>query len=103
MIITTAKPARTKRQKQVFADAQQCAHVWAQQSQSYGCNPSRNVYFESTAIYSYGSHFAMARFAGRGVVLVNANGYSVSTSRHQRYVADALRGLPVTKIYVDDP
>ena len=100
MTMATAKTARTNRQKRVFKDSPQVAHVWAQQIQEYGCNPSRTIYFEGDTI---GSHFPIARFAGRGVVLVNRNRYSVTTSGHQRDVEDALRGLDVQKIYVDDP
>jgi hypothetical protein len=103
MTTATATIARTKRQKRVFKDSRQVAHVWAQQIQEYGCNPSRNIYFEGDTIYSYGSHFPIARFAGRGVVLINRNCYSVTTSGHQRDVEDSLRGLDVQKIYVDDP
>lgn len=100
MIVDTKK---TKREKRVFADAHQVAHVWAQQRQTDGRNPSKNIYFEGATIYSYGSHFALARFAGPGVVLVNDNSYSVTTAKHQSCVRDALRGLPVTSISVDDP
>lgn len=94
---------KNKREKKIFADSRQVAHIWAQQTQAYGANPSRNIYFEGASIWSYGSHFCLARFASPSVVLVNDNSYSVTTSRQQSDVRDALRGLPVTVIFVDDP
>jgi hypothetical protein len=100
MIIDTARAARVK---QVFKDSREVAHVWAQQNQASGRNATRNIYFEGETIFSYGKHFPIARFAGRGVVLVNNNGWSNTTAGHKRDVDDALRGLPVTTIYVDDP
>lgn len=94
---------KPKREKRIFSDSAEVAHVWAQQRQAYGCNPRRNIYFEGATIYSYGTHFPIARFAGRDVVLVNCNGWSNTTAGHKRDVADALSGLQVTKIYVDNP
>lgn len=49
-----------------------------------------NVYFEGRTIYSYGSHFPMAYLSGYGIVLVNSDSYSNSTSRHQSYVNGAI-------------
>lgn len=91
-----------KRQKRVLKASTEVAYVWAQQLQDYGCNPTRNIYFEKETIFSYSSHCPMARFAGRGVVLVTNRNYSATTSGHQRHVENAIRGLPVQKIYVRD-
>lgn len=83
----------------VFANAM-VAHVWAQRTNSSGRSSNGNFYFEGDTIYSYGSHFPIARFVegefeGKQLVLFNPESRSVSTSGHQRYVQDALRGLPV--------
>jgi hypothetical protein len=79
-----------KPKKTVF-DTAQCAHVWAQQTQDWGRNAKGTVYFERETIYSYGSHFPMARFATPEIVLINKEKYSVSTSSHQGVVSGAVR------------
>lgn len=74
--------------KTVFT-SQQCVHVWAQQTQREGRNSNRSIFFEGPSIYSYGRHFEMARFID-GVVLVNCARYSVTTSKHQSWVRQAI-------------
>ncbi len=60
--------------------------VWANGSQEYGQNHSRgNVYFQGDTIYSYGSHFPMGVRQAKHFVL-NADGYSNTTSGHQSCV-----------------
>jgi hypothetical protein len=59
---------------------------------------TQRVYYEGDTIFSYGSHFPMARVvrddAGEfSFVLVNGNTYSPSTSNHQRHMRDAISGL----------
>ncbi len=62
-----------------------------------------NVWSRGRSIYSYGTHFELARAmpdsAGnpRGWFLVNSDTYSITTSRHQGDVRSALKrtGLPV--------
>lgn len=99
--------ATKKREKRVFKDSREAAHVWAQQRQAYGCNPSRNIYFERETIFSYGGHFPIARFTGRKidgreVVLFTMRTYSVTTSGHISDVRQALHGLDVLIINVQD-
>ena len=48
-----------------------------------------NVYIIGTVIYSYGSHFPLAKKEG-GRVWLNADKYSVSTSKQQGYLRYAL-------------
>lgn len=74
--------------KTVFRNTSEVCHVWAQQKQEYG--KAGNVFFEGPSIYSYGKHFEIARFITPDIVFVNPARYSVSTSRHQRYVSDAI-------------
>lgn len=89
----------------VFPSAQ-VAHLWANRSQPSARNGNRTVYFNGDTIYSYGGHFPMATWAhkpGYGdVVLLNTNSYSISTSRHQRYVRQALAD-DVKIVPVKDP
>lgn len=75
--------------KTVF-DNQQCAHVWAQQSQPSGRSNNGNVFFEGATIYSYGRHFPMATFVNENTVLINNDSYSVSTGKQQGYVRYAV-------------
>lgn len=69
----------------------QTIHVWAQQKQPYGRNAKASVFFETDTIYSYGHHFPMARFVKPGVVLLNEDKHSVTTSGHQSTVRAAIR------------
>jgi len=68
------------------------AHVWAAQSQSEGRSSNGNFYFRDSVIYSYGSHFPIAKMHN-GIVLFNADSYSPSTQRHQSYARHAVTHL----------
>lgn len=91
--------------KHVFENSM-VAHVWAQQSQTEGRSHNGQFYFEGDTIYSYGHHFPAAKLVktkdGEQAVLLNDRKYSVSTSRHQSYVRQALAG-GLIKFYVEDP
>lgn len=71
-------------------DNHQVCHVWAQQTQREGYGSKKNIFFEGRTIYSYGYHFPMAIFLDAATVLLNTDSYSVSTSRHQSYVRNAI-------------
>lgn len=67
-------------------------HVWAHQLQSgarYG-----NIFYIGDTIYSYGSHFPIARHHktkdGRPCILFTTRGYSSSTSCHMGQVREAI-------------
>ena len=72
----------------------QVAHLWANRSQDEAREPSGNFYFTGPSIFSYGSHFLIARFVdmgdGRTLLLERAGGYSPTTSKHQTAVSWAL-------------
>jgi hypothetical protein len=102
------------RQKRVFKHSREVAHVWAQQRQAYGRNPTGNIYFDGHTIFSYGSHFPIARFVygkggkpvmldGKQVVLFTTRSYSPTTNGHLQDVRGALSGLDVVLIHVDRP
>lgn len=61
------------------------SHLWAHQSQSEARNANNSVYFSGDTIYSYGSHFPMAKHvknkAGKSAVLFTTAHYSVTTCR----------------------
>lgn len=86
--------------KTVFT-SNEIAHVWARQSQEEGRNSGGSIYFRNERIYSYGSHFCMARIIGNGKVLITNRGYSVSTSKHLSLVRGAVNHLD--RVYVAYP
>jgi hypothetical protein len=69
-------------------------HLWAHQSQDEARNSTGSLYFEGPTIYSYGSHFPIARHVTnergeRAVVFTTAH-HSVTTSGHCSAVATAI-------------
>lgn len=74
------------------------AHVWAQQRQQSGRSNNGNLYFDGPTLYSYGSHFPAGVIAADGTVFLNADSYSISTSRHQRAAWAATRHR--TQVYL---
>ena len=88
--------------KQVFSTSD-VAHKWANQLQSSGRNAGRNFYFESETIYSYGSHFSIARHvknaSGENAVLFTERTYSNTTSKHIHLTRQAVRHLNVIYCY----
>ena len=67
--------------KTVF-DNYDCIHTFAQQDQEFGRTPTRSIFFEGTKIYSYGYHYLLGEFIDKDTILINDEGYSVSTSKH---------------------
>lgn len=82
------------------------AHVWAQQSQDHGRNSGETFYFNGATVYSYGSHFPIARFVGNGsAVLFTTDDYSTTTSTHISRVHRAIgrqRIFMVPDVMADD-
>lgn len=83
-----------KRQKQVFSTSE-VPHIWAKQSQEFGRNAQNNLYFEGKTIYSYGSHFAIARFLTDEIVLFTNRTYSNTTAGQ---VSDTRRAVSHKKL-----
>lgn len=67
--------------KTVF-DNDMCAHVWAQQTQAEGRGSKGSVFFEGTALYSYGHHY-LTGFIINNIAFLNTNKHSITTTRHQ--------------------
>lgn len=70
------------------------AHLWAHKTQTSARNGQGNFYFDGDTIYSYGSHFPIARHvaaAAGNAVLFTTRTRSVTTSRH---VSDVRRAIP---------
>jgi len=83
----------TKRKKHVF-DTGEIPHLWAHRTQDDARNKQGNLYFTGDTIYSYGSHFPIARHvtndAGERAVLLTTATYSVTTSSHCSAVRSAI-------------
>jgi hypothetical protein len=83
----------TKRKKHVF-DTGEIPHLWAHRTQDEARNRQGNLYFTADTIYSYGSHFPIARHvtndAGKRAVLLTTSTYSVTTSSHCSAVRSAI-------------
>lgn len=78
------------------------AHLWAHQARDSA--RGSHFYFEGDTIYSYGSHFPIARHY-KGVVLFTAHDYSVTTAKHKsfvRYACNHLRTFVVDRV-LDNP
>ena len=89
----------TKRKKHVFATGE-IPHLWAHRTQDEARNPQGNLYFSGDTIYSYGSHFPVARHVvseeGERAVLFTTATYSVTTSSYCSAVRSAIpSGIPV--------
>ncbi|MGA8224835.1 MAG: hypothetical protein WB780_24545 [Candidatus Acidiferrales bacterium] len=89
----------SKRKKHVF-DTGEIPHLWAHRTQDEARNRQGNLYFTDDTIYSYGSHFPIARHvtndAGERAVLFTTESYSVTTSGHCSAVRSAIpSGIPI--------
>ena len=92
----------TKRNKHVF-DTGEIPHLWAHRTQEEARNRQGNLYFTGDTIYSYGSHFPIARHvvnqAAERAVLFTTATYSVTTSSHCSAVRSAIpSGVPVFRV-----
>jgi hypothetical protein len=90
---------RNKKQKHVF-NTGEIPHLWAHRTQDDARNKQGNLYFAGDTIYSYGSHFPIARHvtneAGERAVLFTTATYSATTSGHCSAVRSAIpSGIPV--------
>jgi tetratricopeptide (TPR) repeat protein len=81
------------RQRQVFERAE-VAHLWAHAAQPSARDKSGNFFFCGANLYSYGSHFVVARRCVRAdgsvAYLWHDASFSVTTSRHQAYARQAI-------------
>jgi predicted Holliday junction resolvase-like endonuclease len=64
------------------------AHLWANQHQEEARTQTYNLYFNGKSIYSYGSHFCIAKHV-EGAVLFTEREYSNTTSKHKSIVRNA--------------
>lgn len=84
--------------KTVFTN-DETAHVWSTATQKEGRNSSGSIFFDGLTIYSYGSHFPIARLIkGTDVVLFTTGNYGQTTAQHKGVVGRAVSHK--TLIYV---
>jgi hypothetical protein len=91
--------------KTVFSDNSQIAHLFAYLSQYEARNSANNFYFRNKSIFSYGSHFCIAKHIqnskGEKALLFTKQSYSNTTSKHIAIVRQATSHL--NKIYCISP
>lgn len=89
--------------RHVFTDISQVAHLWANQQQDSAKNSGHNFYFSGKTIYSYGSHFPIAKHAandkGEACVLFTERSYSNTTAKHIIATRQACRHLNLIYCY----
>lgn len=88
----------TARIKRVFPNHSEVIHRWANQTQTDA--RCKNVFFEGTSIYSYGSHYELGRliqFNGKTVAVINDTGYSNTTNKHIHAAWNAVQHMPRVK------
>lgn len=104
-VVMTPKGTKDKSMKHIFQTSE-IAHKWAHQTQSDARNSAGNFFFHGDTIYSYGSHFPIARHVqnaqGGKAILFTHRGYSLTTSRHIHLVRSAIP-YEVRTLTVTDP
>jgi hypothetical protein len=102
-----AQAKTRKRAKHVFGTGE-VPHLWAHKVQASARNAQSNLYFENDTIFSYGSHFPIARHVldnptnrnPQSAVLFTTRSYSNTTSGHISAVRSAIpKDVPVFHVY----
>lgn len=75
--------------KKVFSNSE-LAHAFALQNQDHGRTTNNSFYFYGDSLFSYGSHFCIAKFVDSDTVLFTTQTYSNTTAKHMSYSAHAL-------------
>jgi hypothetical protein len=78
-------------------------HLWAHQTQDEARNSSGSLYFAGPTIYSYGSHFPIARHVtndgGERAILFTTASHSITTTHHCSLVHRAIpAAIPVFNV-----
>ena len=80
---------------------QQTAHLFSTQSQIESRTPNGSLYFYDKSIFSYGSHFCIAKFIDDKTLLFTERTYSNTTAKHISVVSYATSHI--NKIYCFNP
>lgn len=87
-------------------NADNVAHTWANQQQDEARTPNNSFYFYNKTIYSYGSHFPIAKHTtnskGEIAILFTTRSYSNTTSKH---ISKVRQSIPNKEniIYCNNP
>jgi len=102
-----AQAKTRKRAKYVF-NTGEIPHLWAHKVQASARNAQGNIYFENDTIFSYGTHFPIARHVvdnlakknPKPAILFTTRSWSVTTSGHVSAVRSAIpKDVPVFHVY----
>jgi hypothetical protein len=77
------------------------AHLFANQLQDEARTQTNNFHFHHNMIFSYGSHFCIARHIGEKTILFTERSYSNTTAKHIAHVRNA--SSHINKIYCYNP
>jgi len=82
------------------------AHLWANEQQTEAYCANRSFYFYNKNIYSYGSHFLIAKHItnnkGEKAILFTTRGYSNTTNKHINFTYRAIPDKSIV-MYVINP
>jgi hypothetical protein len=88
-----AQSAQSRKRVKRVVSSGQVPHLWFHKVQDSAKNANGSLYFEGDTIFSYGSHFPIARHVQSGkqsAVLFTEKDYSVTTSGHKSAVRSAI-------------
>lgn len=82
--------------RNVLANHREVCHFWANEKQESG--KANSMFFRDKTIYSYGTHFPIARHENADTILFTTQTHSISTAKHIAYTRDA---IPPTKTVIN--
>ena len=88
--------------KKVFSNKSTIAHYWANKIQNEARNSNGSFYYYNDTIYSYGSHFPIAKhleYNGKNCILFTLRSYSNTTAKHISVVGNASNHLDTIYCY----
>lgn len=88
-----AQAAQSRKRVKRVVSSGQVPHLWFHKVQDSAKNSNGSLYFDGPTIFSYGSHFPIARHVQSGkksAVLFAEKDYSVTTSGHKSAVRSAI-------------
>jgi len=98
-----AQTANERKRVKHVVNSGEVPHLWFHKVQSSAKNGNGSLYFQGDTIFSYGSHFPIARHVQSGkksAVIFTTRDYSVTTSGHKIAVRSAIPAEGTTVFYV---
>jgi hypothetical protein len=91
----------------ILGQSSQVAHVWAQQTQTFGQNSKGTFYFKGAALYSYGRHYMVGFImpdsgAITGAAILNSTSSTPTTNGQRSDARRAVSGLVVNAPDIED-